>query len=1825
MLKYIHRLMLEYNHSLSPANNHPLLLNKHHYLVLLSLIFMLGACSPAPKPLVEIMPLAGEWEFSRSGSEEWHPARVPGTVHTDLLQNGLIPDPFYGCNEEALQWVGKAGWVYRTRFPVREKILERRHVFLVFEGLDTYATVFLNGEPLLQANNMFRSWEADARAHLNAGENLLEIHFEPAEHRILSDSINYPYPLPGGSWVFARKAAYHFGWDWGPRFVTAGIWKPVKLMSWEDQRVEDVFLQTTSITPGEATVRATVSVESSGTGQATLTITDKESRARLAKEDIRLEPGKTEHQVEFAIENPVLWWSNGLGDPHLYELEVEMVTEGGLAHRQVIPYGIRSIEVVTEDDRHGTSFYLKLNGVPVFMKGANYIPQHSFVTEVSDGDYESVIDRAVKSNMNMLRVWGGGIYEQDLFYALCDRNGILVWQDFMFACAMYPGDEGFVENARQEAIQQVRRLRNHASLAMWCGNNEVDEGWHNWGWQRTHQITPQDSAAIWQGYQRVFHELLPGIIRDHDPGRYYLHTSPMHGWGRPESLQQGTAHYWGVWWGMEPFEAYQEKVPRFMSEYGFQAMPALSTIRAFQGPESDYLFSPDLACHQKHSTGYETIGTYLEREHLDPEQLTDYIYLSQLLQANGIGTAIQAHRRDMPRCMGTLYWQFNDCWPVTSWSGTDVFGNWKALQYRVRDLYEDIMVSLSRRNGMLEVHLVSDRTEDVAGTFRLELVPFSGEPIPIIEEFFELPPLSSVTLLSLPEEQVLAGSDPESLLLQASFRTVGERIYRNSMFLVPTGKLQLPASRIDTEVEPARGGYHIHLASTGFAGHVQLYLSESHAWFDDNFFHLWPGETKTVFCASDLKQAAFESQLKVHHLEKALRGSGPAAYVNPFIGTDAHGHTYPGATVPFGMVQLSPDTRLGGWDGASGYHYSDSIIYGFSHTALSGTGVGDYNDILIMPVTGEPVFDNAGYRSPFRKQNEHAEAGYYRVYLDKPGVMAELTATTRAGYHRYTFPESLQANFIIDLQHRDKVVESWIEFVSDTEIRGMRRSSNWANDLVWYFHMEFSKPFTRKGIAVDDQLQQGRMHASGENIKAFVGFQTREGEAIEVKLALSAVDSEGARRNLREELPGWGFDQVRQNAFRLWDDKLSQITVNGGSDEQKTTFYTAMYHALLQPNTFFDVDRRYRGMDRRIHKAEDFDNYTVFSLWDTYRTWHPLMTILDTRRTVDFIRTMMDMYEKGGLLPVWELAANETYTMIGYHSVSVIADAFMKGIRDFDADKALEAMIHSATRDHFGLKAYREHGYIPGDREHESVSKTLEYAYNDWCIAQVAGEMGHMDLYREYIRRAQYYKNIFDPSTGFMRPKLNGGWLTPFDPTKVDWHFTEANSWHYSFYVPQDVGGLSSLHGGKEQLAKMIDELFETDDPITGRDMKDITGLIGQYAQGNEPSHHMAYLYNFVGQPWKTQYRVRQIMDTLYSHEPDGLSGNEDCGQMSAWLIMSAMGFYPVIPGSPHYIIGTPWFPEMEIRLENGNVFRITANNVSAENFYIQSARLNGQNHTRSWISHAAIMEGGHLHFEMGPTPNPQWGSSENDIPVSHITDEPILPVPFIEAEDTRIRGEMEVRIGTIFPGSTVYYTTDGTVPDSQAQKYRQPIRLTETTTLKAIAHQNGPGYSFPVQAEFVKIDLDKSIHITTPWHPDYHGGGPEALIDGVRGSSNWRLGGWHGYQGTDFEAIVDLGSSRPVNFIGAGFIQDIRSWIWMPRDVSFYVSADGKTFDHVATIENTVPIDDYSVFQRDIGTRLQAPVRFIKVQATNFGTIPDWHLGDGGDAYIFIDEIIVE
>ncbi len=955
--------------------------------------------------------------------------------------------------------------------------------------------------------------------------------------------------------------------------------------------------------------------------------------------------------------------------------------------------------------------------------------------------------------------------------------------------------------------------------------------------------------------------------------------------------------------------------------------------------------------------------------------------------------------------------------------------------------------------------------------------------------------------------------------------------------------------------------------------------------------------------------------------------------VDPFIGTGGHGHTFPGATRPFGMVQLSPDTRLTGWDSCSGYHYSDHVIYGFSHTHLSGTGVSDYGDILLMPTVGAVSVRATdgdktvnGYASEFSHQHETARPGYYSIKLNDDHIFAELTATDRVGLHRYTYPATTRANVILDLTHRDKVLDAALRVVSPTRIEGFRRSDAWARDQIVYFVAEFSQPITEYGIALDDQLKDGLNEARGTNIKAFFRFDTRNGAPLLVKVAISAVNIAGARKNLAAELPHWDFARVQRDAAAAWNRELSKIQVSGRTEAQLTNFYTALYHTMIAPNLFMDADGRYRGRDLKTHTARGFTNYTVFSLWDTFRAAHPLYTIIEQRRTRDFLNTFLAQYDEGGRLPVWELAGNETECMIGYHAVSVIADAARKGMGGFDREKAFAAMKHSAELEHFGLAAYKRRGYISMEDEPESVSKTLEYAYDDWCIAQMAALLGKRDDYARFIRRAQYYKDVFDPATTFARPRQNGGWIAPFDPREVTFNFTEANAWQYTFFAPQDISGLSELLGGKAQFARKLDELFTTDSKTTGREQADITGLIGQYAHGNEPSHHMAYLYDYVGQPWQTQARVRQIMAEFYRPQSDGLIGNEDCGQMSAWYVLSAAGFYQVTPGAPVYAIGSPLFPAVRFQLENGRTFVIKTRRASPQNVYIQSATLNGRPYSKAYFTHRDLLNGGELVFHMGARPNRAWGTGEGDAPTSAITDEKLVPPPVFKSASQTFGEQLEVSLLAAPPTLKLYYTTDGTEPGPDAQLYTRPFFIQHTTTIKSVAVANHNECSLPVVATFHKLPHNWSIELAAKYNRQYTAGGAQGLIDGVRGGKNFSAGAWQGYQGQDFAAIVDLGQIETVSRLGAGFLQNVRSWIFMPTRVDFELSLDGRTYAPALSIPNDVPAESYDEIIKDFARNISPQqARYVRVKAYNYGKLPVWHLGAGGDAFIFIDEIIIE
>ncbi len=910
-------------------------------------------------------------------------------------------------------------------------------------------------------------------------------------------------------------------------------------------------------------------------------------------------------------------------------------------------------------------------------------------------------------------------------------------------------------------------------------------------------------------------------------------------------------------------------------------------------------------------------------------------------------------------------------------------------------------------------------------------------------------------------------------------------------------------------------------------------------------------------------------------------------YVNPFIGTGGTGHTFPGATVPFGMVQLSPDTRIdGSWEGCSGYHYTDNLIYGFSHTHLNGTGVSDYGDILLMPTMGEPSFDNKIYSSKFSHANEKASAGFYSVKLDKHNIDVRLTTSTRVGFHEYTFNKAGAVNIILDLNHRDKLLEGTMRIIDDQTIEVLRRSEAWATNQYVYARIAFNVPM--KFTKVKSNSDTKGDFYSGTELKAHFSKMVKKGEKILVKVSLSPTSHEGAKLN-SSEIKHWDFEKVKKDAEALWNKELSKIQVTSKDKEKLTIFYTALYHTMMQPNIAQDLDGKYRGRDNQIHTAEGFDYYTVFSLWDTFRAAHPLYTLIDQKRTSDYINTFIKQFEQGGRLPVWELASNETDCMIGYHSVSVIADAMVKGIQGFDYEKAFEASKVSAMRDVLGLEAFKNQGFISIDDEHESVSKTLEYAYDDWCIAQMALLLNKTADYEYFMQRSQNWKNLFNWDNKFIQPKKNGGWDVPFDPKEVNNNYTEANGWQYTFFVPQDIPCMIQAFGGKEKFEAKLDEMFNSVSETSGRHQVDITGLIGQYAHGNEPSHHVAYLYNYVGKPEKTTEKVHFILDNFYKNDPDGLIGNEDCGQMSAWYILSAMGIYNVTPGQPFWTTTTPYFDKIIVNLEDGTSRTISKTNpINLTNFGFEKA-----------------------------VPLPKMKVAE------------IVQVPVIKAESKAFKGQMKIEIQSKNTEDIIYYMINDK-NDYLAKKlfvvYDKPFEIQETSKILAYV-KTKMSTSKQVHATFFKKPNNYTIDIKSKYNPQYHAGGPEGLLDGIYGNENWRKGDWQGYQTHDFEAVVDLQKNQNIQEISANFLQDTRAWILMPTAVEFYVSDDAVNFKKIATVAHNIPAENYDVQTKLLTTKVNVSGRYVKIIAKNYGKLPKWHQGFpfDGEAFIFIDEIEVK
>jgi predicted alpha-1,2-mannosidase len=927
-----------------------------------------------------------------------------------------------------------------------------------------------------------------------------------------------------------------------------------------------------------------------------------------------------------------------------------------------------------------------------------------------------------------------------------------------------------------------------------------------------------------------------------------------------------------------------------------------------------------------------------------------------------------------------------------------------------------------------------------------------------------------------------------------------------------------------------------------------------------------------------------------------------AKHVNPFIGTGGHGHTFPGATVPYGMVQLSPDTRIdGSWDGCSGYHYDDSTIYGFSHTHLNGTGVSDYGDIMLMPTMGEPSFDNKIYSSAFSHANEKASAGFYTVKLDKHNIDVRLTTSTRVGFHEYTYNKTGQANIILDLNHRDKLLYGEIRIVNPTTIEILRRSEAWARDQYVYARIEFNVPL-KVNLVKEENKENTKLEGIYKGTELALSFskQVKKGEKILVKVSLSPTSYEGAKLN-SSEINHWDFDKVHQDAIALWNKELSKIEVTSNNKDKLAIFYTSLYHTMMQPNIAQDLDGKYRGRDNQIHTAEGFDYYTVFSLWDTFRGAHPLYTLIDKKRTSDYINTFIKQYEQGGRLPVWELAANETDCMIGYHSVSVIADAMVKGITGFDYEKAFEASKSSAMRDVLGLEAYKKNGFISMDDEHESVSKTLEYAYDDWCIAQMAQLLKKQEDYQYFMKRSQNWKNIFDWESGFMRPKKNGGWDKPFDPREVNNNFTEGNSWQYSFFVPQDISGMIEAYGGPAKFEAKLDEMFNAESKTTGREQVDVTGLIGQYAHGNEPSHHMAYLYNYVGKPEKTKEKVQYILNNFYKNTPDGLIGNEDCGQMSAWYVLSAMGIYAVTPGKREWSSVEPYFDKIKINLEFDSPSREITKSSSLKKLML---------------------------FEMSNEYHEEMGAVEA-IDIDYINAKKIIPVPVIQAESKAFKDKLKIELKSQNSKDDIYFIIndkDDHLAKKMFVKFTKPFEILQTSTIEAYVKTN-EGQSNTIFATFFKKPNNYSINIKSKYNPQYHAGGPEGLLDGILGTENWRKGDWQGYQSQDFEAVVDLQEAKDITEISARFLQDQRSWIVMPTKVDYYISDDNMNFTYFGSVNNTLdPKIEENIILNFIANETKSKkARYVKVIAKNFGKLPEWHQGAGGDAFIFIDEITIK
>ncbi len=805
-----------------------------------------------------------DWKFRKKGEKVWLKAKVPGTVHTDLLENKIIPDPYFGNNEKLLQWIENEDWEYMANFVVSVQEFKNQHLELQFDGLDTYAKVYINNSLILNADNMFRTWKVEIKKYLKVGNNKIYILFESVNKKAKEEAKKLAYTLPGDERIFTRKAQYQYGWDWGPRLVTCGIWKNIKINFWNKAKIEHINYTQNFINDSlvEITANCEVNIDQYLIdGELDITL---ETPNFIDDHYLKISSGSglCDFDATFLIKNPKKWWCNGLGEPNMYRFKFELGDGYSIWDSKFLDIGIRTIELVQNRDSIGKSFFFKLNGIPLFIKGANVIPPDNFLPRVTKNDYKSIVKNAVDANMNMLRVWGGGVYGDDDFYNECDKNGIMVWQDFMFACAIYPLVSTLGETVKFEINDQIKRLQNHPSLALWCGNNEIDEGWNNWGWQKQYHYSKKDSLEIYTNYKHFYEELLPCYIQEIDPlrAKNYWPSSPSIGWGRKESLTQGDLHYWGVWWGMEPFETYNKKVGRFVSEYGFQGMPEYSTFKKI-ATDSDLNFnSAAVKNHQKHPIGYQTIETYMAQDYKIPKKFEDYIYVSQCLQADGMKTAIEAHRRAKPYCMGTLYWQLNDCWPVTSWSSVDYFNNWKAAHYMTKRSYGESIISFNKTDSTVEIYGINDALKNKNGTLKIQFMDFNGT--------VSWNKTLDITLLSNSSKMFFSinKNNLDTTLFKDHFLSVqfiedsqNEAIHSLFYFEKPKNLELLKPTYTVTNLSTNS----FKIKSNVLAKNVSLTI---HTNLSDNYFDLLPGEEKIIYLNENPKNSDFKNSLIIKSL-----------------------------------------------------------------------------------------------------------------------------------------------------------------------------------------------------------------------------------------------------------------------------------------------------------------------------------------------------------------------------------------------------------------------------------------------------------------------------------------------------------------------------------------------------------------------------------------------------------------------------------------------------------------------------------------------------------------------------------------------------------------------------------------------------------------------------------------------------------------------------------------------------------------------------------------------------------------------------------------------